>query len=163
MQTRNSAAYKGVMALILQDSPLDFMSADKMDIATYLDESTDIHHIFPQNYCEQQGYDSTKWNSVVNKTPIYASTNRSIGGRAPSEYIGTMANKGLTQDQMRAAISSHKVDYDLLKADDFDGFIIDRAIRLLDRIELAMGKAVSGRDSDDTIKAFGHPLVVTAG
>ena len=99
----------------------------------------------------------------MNKTPIYASTNRSIGGRAPSEYIGTMANKGLTQDQMRAAISSHKVDYDLLKADDFDGFIIDRAIRLLDRIELAMGKAVSGRDSDDTIKAFGHPLVVTAG
>lgn len=163
MQTRNSAAYKGVMALILQDSPLDFMSANKMDIATYLDESTDIHHIFPQNYCEQQGYDSTKWNSVINKTPIYASTNRSIGGRAPSEYIGTMANKGLTQDQMRAAISSHKVDYDLLKADNFDGFIIDRAIRLLDRIELAMGKAVSGRDSDDTIKAFGHPLVVAAG
>ena len=59
-------------------------------------------------------------------------------GTHKSEYIGTMANKGLTQDQMRAAISSHKVDYDLLKADDFDGFIIDRAIRLLDRIELAM-------------------------
>lgn len=162
MQTRNSAAYKGVMALILQDSPLDFMSANKMDIATYLDESTDIHHIFPQNYCEQQGYDSTKWNSVINKTPIYASTNRSIGGRAPSEYIGTMANKGLTQEQMRDAISSHKVDYDLLKADNFDGFIIDRATRLLDRIELAMGKAVSGRDSEDTIKAFGSPLVAAA-
>lgn len=162
MQTRNSAAYKGVMALILQDSPLDFMSANKMDIATYLDESTDIHHIFPQNYCEQQGYDSTKWNSVINKTPIYASTNRSIGGRAPSEYIGTMANKGLTQDQMREAITSHKVDYYLLKADDFDGFIIDRAVRLLDRIELAMGKAVSGRDSEDTIKAFGSPLLTVA-
>ena len=162
MQTRNSAAYKGVMALILQDSPLDFMSANKMDIATYLDENTDIHHIFPQNYCEQQGYDSTKWNSVINKTPIYASTNRSIGGRAPSEYIGTMANKGLTQDQMREAITSHKVDYDLLKADDFDGFIIDRAVRLLDRIELAMGKAVSGRDSEDTIKAFGSPLLTVA-
>lgn len=162
MQTRNSAAYKGVMALILQDSPLDFMSANKMDIATYLDESTDIHHIFPQNYCEQQGYDSTKWNSVINKTPIYASTNRSIGGRAPSEYIGTMANKGLTQDQMREAITSHKVDYDLLKADDFDGFIIDRAVRLLDRIEMAMGKAVSGRDSEDTIKAFGSPLLTVA-
>lgn len=162
MQTRNSAAYKGVMALILQDSPLDFMSANKMDIATYLDESTDIHHIFPQNYCEQQGYDSLKWNSVINKTPIYASSNRSIGGRAPSEYIGTMANKGLTQDQMREAISSHKVDYDLLKSDNFDGFIVDRAIRILDRIEQAMGKAVSGRDSEDTIKAFGSALVAAS-
>lgn len=159
MQTRNSAAYKGVMALILQDSPLDFMSANKMDIATYLDESTDIHHIFPQNYCEQQGYDSMKWNSVINKTPIYASTNRSIGGRAPSEYIGTMANKGLSHDQIEDAISSHKIDYGILKADDFDNFIIDRAIKLLDRIEVAMGKAVSGRDSEDTVKAFGSPLM----
>lgn len=159
MQTRNSAAYKGVMALILQDSPLDFMSANKMDIATYLDESTDIHHIFPQNYCEQQGYDSMKWNSVINKTPIYASTNRSIGGRAPSEYIGTMANKGLTLDQIEGAITSHKIDYGFLKADDFDNFIIDRAIKLLDRIEDAMGKSISGRDSEDTIKAFGSPLI----
>lgn len=158
MQTRNSAAYNGVMGIILQDSPLDFMSANKMDIATYLDESTDIHHIFPRNYCKQQGYDSQKWDSVINKTPIYASTNRSIGGRAPSEYIGTMANKGLTQLQMREAISSHKIDYDLLRADDFDGFIIDRAIRLLDRIEQAMGKEISGRDSEDTIKAFGQSL-----
>lgn len=162
MQTRNSAAYNGVMGLILQDSPLDFMSADKMDIATYLDESTDIHHIFPRNYCEQHGYDSFKWNSVVNKTPIYASTNRSIGGRAPSEYIGTMANKGLSQTQMREAITSHMVDYDLLQSDDFENFILDRAMRLLDRIEQAMGKQVSGRESEDTIKAFGAPLVKAA-
>lgn len=158
MQTRNSAAYNGVMGLILQDSPLDFMSANKMDIATYLDESTDIHHIFPRNYCEQQGYDQLKWNSVINKTPIYASTNRSIGGRAPSEYIGTMANKGLTQQQMRQAIESHKIDYDLLNSDDFDCFIIDRAKKLLDRIESAMGKNIDGRDSDDTTKAFGTSL-----
>lgn len=161
MQTRNSAAYNGVMGIILQDSPLDFMSADKMDIATYLDENTDIHHIFPRNYCEQQGYDQQKWNSVINKTPIYASTNRSIGGRAPSEYIKTMENKGLSQQQIRDAISSHKINYDLLNADDFDGFILDRANRLLDRIEIAMGKTVAGRDSDDTIKAFGAPLSTT--
>ncbi len=158
MQTRNSAAYNGVMGLILQDSPLDFMSANKMDIATYLDESTDIHHIFPRNYCEQQGYDQTKWNSVVNKTPIYASTNRSIGGRAPSEYLKTMANKGLTEEQMRQAIESHKIDYDILQVDDFDGFITDRAIRLLDRIELAMGKTIDGRDSEETINIFGTSL-----
>lgn len=158
LQTRNSAAYNGVMGLILQDSPLDFMSANKMDIATYLDESTDIHHIFPRNYCEQQGYDQTKWNSVVNKTPIYASTNRSIGGRAPSEYLKTMANKGLTEEQMRQAIESHKIDYDILQADDFDGFITDRAIRLLDRIEQAMGKSIDGRDSEETINIFGTSL-----
>lgn len=67
MQTRNSAAYKGVMAMIMQDSPLDFMSGSKMDVASYLDEDTDMHHIFPQAYCEGEGLPMRKWYSVVKK------------------------------------------------------------------------------------------------
>lgn len=158
MQTRNSAAYKGIMALIMQDSPLDFMSGSKMDIASYLDEDTDIHHIFPQAYCESQGYPMRKWNSVVNKTPIYASTNRSIGGRAPSEYIKTMRNKGLSEKQIIDSISSHKINYNLLSTNDFNSYFVDRAIKLLDRIEKATGKTITGRDSEETIKEFGCVL-----
>ena len=73
-----------------------------------------------------------------------------------------MANKGLSQDQIRETISSHKINFDLLASDDFEGFIIDRAIRLLDRIELAMGKSIAGRDSDETIKFFGGSLARVA-
>lgn len=159
MQTRNSAAYKGVMALIMQDSPLDFMTGHKMDIASYIDEDTDIHHIFPEAYCRAQGYPPKKWNSVVNKTPIYASTNRSIGGRAPSEYVKTMFNKGLDKEMVIEAIESHKVSAELLMSDGFEGYFVDRAIRLLDRIETAMGKAISGRDSEETVREFGVSLI----
>ena len=159
LQTRNSAAYKGIMALIMKGSPLDFMTHNKMDVAAYLKESTDIHHIFPQAYCEQMGYARQKWNSVINKTPMYASTNRSIGGRAPHEYVQTMYNKGLSEQQVKEAISSHQINYDLLCSDNFDEFILDRAKRLLTSIEKAMGKAVSGRDSEETIKVFGGTLV----
>ena len=158
MQTRNSAAYKGVMALIMQDSPLDFMSGNKMDIASFLAENTDIHHIFPQAYCEGQNYPIQKWNSVVNKSPIYASTNRSIGGRAPSEYIKTMKNKGLTDEKIVEAITSHMVDFELLATNRFDDYFIDRAKKLLSRIEKATGKNIAGRDSDETIEAFGCVL-----
>ena len=161
MQTRNSAAYKGVMAVIMQDSPLDFMSGKKMDIASYLDEETDIHHIFPQAHCEGKGYPIRKWNSVINKTPIYASTNRSIGGRAPSEYIRTMKNKGLSDQLIVEAISSHKINYDLLSTDSFDAYFVDRAIKLLDRIEKATGKTIAGRDSEETVREFGRPLLET--
>lgn len=158
LQTRNSAAYKGVMALILQDSPLDFMTCEKMGLATYLGKSTDIHHIFPQAYCEKMNLDKSKWNSVINKTPIYADTNRSIGGRAPSEYIQTMFNKGLDADKVEKAIESHKINYEFLKDDNFDKFIVDRAKKLLDRIGIAMGKNTSGRDSEQTVNAFGESL-----
>ncbi len=158
MQTRNSAAYKGIMALIIQDCPLDFMTGNSMNIASYIDEEADIHHIFPQTYCEKLGLPKNKWNSVINKTPIYATTNRSIGGHAPSIYIGTMANKGLSQQMIHDAIVSHKINYDYLAADDFDNYFIDRAKQLLDRIEKATGKAISGRESGETIREYGVAL-----
>ena len=146
------------MALILQDRPLDFMTGNSMDIASYIDEDADIHHIFPQAYCEKQELPKIKWNSVINKSPIYASSNRSIGGHAPSIYIGTMANKGLDQQKIQEAIVSHKVNYDYLAADDFDAYFIDRAKLLLNRIEKATGKTISGRDSEETIREYGVSL-----
>ena len=42
----------------------------------------------------------------------------------------------------------------MVRADDFDQFIIDRAKRLLDAIQIATGKTISGRDSDDVIAAY---------
>ena len=129
-----------------------------MAIASYIDEDTDIHHIFPQAYCEKNNLPRMKWNSVVNKTPIYASSNRSIGGHAPSIYLGTMANKGLTQVKIQEAIQSHKVNYTYLAADDFDSYFIDRAKQLLNRIEKAKGKTITGRDSEETIREYGVSL-----
>lgn len=158
MQTRNSAAYKGIMALILQDSPLDFMTGNRMDIASYIDEDADIHHIFPQNYCRTMGFPQRKWNSVINKTPIYASSNRSIGGHAPSVYIRTMAGKGLDNEKIIKAIESHKVNYDYLSADNFNDYFIDRTKQIIKCIEKAMGKTISGLDSEDTIREFGVSL-----
>lgn len=94
-----------------------------------------------------------------NKTPIYASSNRSIGGHAPSTYIGTMANKGLDQLKIQEAIESHKVNYIYLSSDDFDAYFIDRAIKLLNRVEKATGKVVTGRDSQETVDAYGVSLL----
>lgn len=158
LQTRNSAAYKGIMALVLKGAPLDFMTGERMDIASYLDEDADIHHIFPYSYCESVGLPVKKFNSVINKSPIYASSNRSIGGHAPSIYIGTMAKKGLDQTKIIEAIESHMVDYNYLSTNNFDDYFIDRAKRLLDAIEKATGKTIDGKDSDETIREFGVPL-----
>lgn len=159
LQTRNSAAYKGLMALILQDDPLDFVTASKMSIATYTLENTDIHHIFPANYCEKQAFPREKWNSVINKTMIYASTNRSIGGVAPSKYIQKLSKENTDTESIKMAISTHKIDFDLLNQDKFDEFIRDRAIKLLNRIEKATGKVVTGRDSQETVDAYGDSLL----
>ena len=69
-----------------------------------------------------------------------------------------MRNKGLTNELVVSAITSHKINFDMLSTDNFDEYFVDRAIRLLDRIEKATGKAIAGRDSEETIKEFGCEL-----
>ena len=87
MQSRLSAAYKGLMALLMKAGSWDFLSGDSIEIASYFDLAIDIHHIFPRAYCEKQNYKRGLWNSSVNKSPLSAKSNRSIGGRAPSTYL----------------------------------------------------------------------------
>ena len=160
LQTRKSAAYKGVMALILQEKPEDFIEGFQMTTETALsDVAPDIHHIFPKKYCQDNHLDERKWNSVVNKTPLIARTNRVIGSSAPSEYLVKVQQKGqIDERELQGRIESHCINYDLLAADDFDGFFVDRAKRLLDLIGKAVGRQVSDRSSPETIEAFGASL-----
>lgn len=147
LYTRNSAAYKGVMALILKEHALDFIKGSQMDFASYVQEATDIHHIFPQNYCEKEGLDKAQWNSVINKTPIYARTNRIIQGYAPSKYLSSIErNHGVNKDDLNNYLASHQIDIDSIRQDDFNTYFEKRRQAILDLIEKATGKPVSGRE-----------------
>ncbi|MCH7728173.1 MAG: DUF262 domain-containing protein [Planctomycetes bacterium] len=161
LQTRNSAAYKGVYALLMKAGSLDFLSADPIEITSYYDLAIDIHHIFPSSYCQKQDYPRRKWNSVINKAPLSSRTNRTIGGRAPSEYIGALegGKHKIPPARVDELLTSHKITPLLLRNDEFDLFIRDRARQLLDVIGKAMGKSVTGRDSEEVISAFGAALV----
>lgn len=159
LQSRLSAAYKGIMALILKNHCQDFISGREMDFTVYKSENIDIHHIFPREYCEQQRYNKDLWNSVINKTPLTYSTNREIGGVAPSKYLAKIENKGqVSKDVLNKYVESHWIDVECCRNDDFHEHIVNRAKKLLDAIEEATGKKISGRDSEEIKKAFGCPL-----
>ncbi len=160
LQTRLSAAYKGIMALLYKAKCRDFMNDTTIDIVNSMLEAPDIHHIFPEAYCEKMGIKRQRYNSIVNKTPILPATNRSIGGNAPSEYIKIILKKvnNLTEEELKARIESHCINYDALVADDFDTYFIDRAKKLLNLIEVAMGKPVADRSAEITIEQFGASL-----
>lgn len=116
-------------------------------------------YIFPRDYCTKNGYDKLKWNSVVNKTPLSARSNREIGGNAPSAYLKRLEKKGsVSSADLDKYVESHWIDHNLLRADDFQNFIIDRAKKLLAAIEKATGRTISGKDSDEVKQAFGAAL-----
>jgi hypothetical protein len=164
LQTRLSAAYKGVMAQLSGAGSEDFISGDPITITSYFDREIDIHHIFPRAYCEKVGLDRLRWNSVINKGPLSKRSNQVIGGHKPSTYLNSIENPphNVAPDRLDEILQSHLIDDALLRKDDFDGFLRARGTKLLDLIESATGKQVTGRDSDETVAAFGAPLVASA-
>lgn len=151
LRTRLSAAYKGVHALLMRTGAEDFRSGQPFDQAVFFDENVDIHHIFPEAWCKSNQIKPEVYNSVVNKTPLSARTNRILGGSAPSSYLariekGSDSNPAISQERLDAILASHEIEPALLRADDFDAFMMARRERLLLLIEGAMGKAAVRED-----------------
>lgn len=147
MRMRLSAAYKGMNALLMNEGAQDWRSGQKFDHTVFFGENVDIHHIFPQAWCKQQGISPTVYDSIINKTPLSFRTNRIIGGVAPSQYLaklqtGDAQTPGVTSDRLEIYLQSHALDPALLRTDDAAAFWSDRQRRLLTLIEQAMGKAV---------------------
>lgn len=143
LRTRNSAAYKGISALLMRDGGQDFRTGEPIDVQLYFDDRIDIHHIFPADYCKTMGYERAKWDSIVNKTPLAGKTNRMISNRAPSIYLPRLERTAdISPVRMDEILRSHLIDPALLRSDEFDGFFSVRSRALLERIERVMGKAV---------------------
>lgn len=58
VQTRASAVYKGVYALLIPNGCRDFLTGSPIDEQISSDSSIDIHHIFPRDWCRNQGIES---------------------------------------------------------------------------------------------------------
>jgi hypothetical protein len=164
LQSRLSAAYKGFMVQLMQQGGLDFVNGDPIELTTYFDLTVDIHHIFPQAYCESQKFLKSRWNSIVNKAPLTSRTNRAIGGRAPSVYVASIQSRhNISEARMDEILRTHLIEPSRLRQDQFDSFVRSRAAELLGLVERATGKQVSGRDSDEVKNAFGASLIPEEG
>jgi hypothetical protein len=145
LRTRTSAAYKGIFALLMRDGARDLRTGETYNDQIYFDEQIDIHHIFPRKWCDANKISKSNYDydSIVNKTPLSAKTNRIIGGNAPSDYLRKLQQQdGRGLERMNDLLASHMVEPTALRKDDFGWFFNMRRAALLRRIEEAMGKKV---------------------
>lgn len=149
LRTRNAAAYKGIAALILGQGARDWMEDKSLDKVQYVNLAVDIHHIFPQKWCNDHNIDDERRESIINKTTISARTNRTIGGAAPSLYLGVIEKRAaVDSDRLDQLLGTHLVPADLLRADDFDSYFLNRRELLCQLVEKSIGKPVQ-RDIGD--------------
>lgn len=143
LRTRNSAAYKGVYALMMDENTKDWLSATKIDFITYFSESIDIHHIFPVAWCEKNNIPRNDYDCIINKTPLSGRTNRIVSGDAPSKYLERLKKRaGVSDSEFNDILRSHLVSPDYMYKDDFYGFFNNRKEQILQRIEKAIGKQI---------------------
>ncbi len=113
-------------------------------------ESDEI--IFTQKWCGDQvpPIDPGRFDTIVNKTPLTARTNRIILGDAPSVYLERLTrNHGVDSDVLDADVATHLVDPVTLRTDDFDSFFDARQHALLHGISALMGKPLHQVAGDD--------------
>ena len=160
LRTRQSAAYKGVYALQLKHGAADWRSGEPLTLATLFDDSIDIHHIFPVAWCENDSrkVPATLYNSIINKTPIDAHTNRIIGGGAPSRYLSRLRGY-VGDDTLTKILTAHWVDDSHLEQDDCAQSFVARGEAMLKLIGKEMGRNLGdGRDVFlEALKAGGYP------
>lgn len=153
MRSRQSAAYKGIHALLMREGARDFRSGQAYDTTVFFDEDVDIHHIFPESWCKSQKIEAAVYDTVVNKTPLSYRTNRIIGGVAPSQYLrkleqgrknanGQQEDPPIAPETLDSYLRSHCISVESLRADDFNGSMEHRRKALLKLIAAATGHPV---------------------
>lgn len=144
LQSRLSAAYKGINMLVLREGAKDFFWKAEIKELDQEDIALDIHHIFPQDWCEKHGIKRDTYNSIINKTPISYKANRKIGGHAPSVYLRKLQEEKtvqLSDEDMDALVASHGISATTLRNDDFEAHYHERKLALFGLIGKAMGSS----------------------
>jgi hypothetical protein len=86
---------------------------------------------------------ATAYNCLVNRTPLWEATNRFIGGRAPSVYLGKLQQLAVSNKRLDSILRSHLIEPATLWNDDFEAFFELRTQALLDLISTAMAKPIT--------------------
>ena len=143
LRTRNSAAYKGIYALLMRTGCIDFRSGNPISVHTYFDEQIDVHHIFPQKWCQKKQIPREEYDCVLNKTALSARTNRIIGDKAPSDYLRKIQSAaGIQEARMNEILLSHRIDSEVIRNNDFHTFLNLRRESIIKLIESAIEKTV---------------------
>lgn len=143
LRTKNSAAYKGIYALLMRSGCQDFRTGKRIGVQIFHNDAIDIHHIFPKQWCKMQKPAIPKdfYDSVVNKTAISSKTNQTIDASAPSAYLKKIESE--SSAQIDKSLVSHGIDLESIRTDNFYDFFKARAEHLLKIIEEATGMKIN--------------------
>ncbi|MEU1337692.1 DUF262 domain-containing protein [Streptomyces sp. NPDC005827] len=153
LKTRNSAAYKGIFALLIRQGAVDWHYTDgPMAPGRLVEYGVDVRQIFPKNWVRRNLDERYPAGSVINKTPLSLRAAQALSG-APAAYLDPLAAAAdMRPEWFDDVISTHLIDAKALRTNDYVAFFEARATALEDLVYQAMGKrttVVRGTPDDE--------------
>ncbi|MEU5510464.1 GmrSD restriction endonuclease domain-containing protein [Streptomyces fungicidicus] len=147
LTTRNSAAYKGIYALLIKQGAVDWhYTGAPLSPGRLSEYGVDIRQIFPKTWFRRGNSGDLPTNSIVNKTPLSYRAAMDMTG-APSSYLSTMiAASDMRPEWFDDVLTTHLIDPIALRENDYELFYRDRSKQLQDLVHSAMGKRTMLRD-----------------
>ncbi|MDO8432081.1 MAG: DUF262 domain-containing protein [Candidatus Binatus sp.] len=138
---RQRAQYRAAMCLIVSLGSRDFHSAAKLSGSLIQQNGVDDHHVFPQAWLKKEGISGPVVDSILNRTLIDSSTNKSINDRPPSKYMKEV-RASIGEKKFAELLKSHLLPHDpdgaLLK-DKFEEFTAWRKDAIWNEIKAHTG------------------------
>jgi hypothetical protein len=171
MSTRNSAAYKGLYALVMRQGCTDWTyTKEPVNATIFADQQVDLALIFPKQWCDKNRIPRERRDSIVNKTPLTNRTRRIIANLPPDVYLEKLeAEAGLPGNWLDDIVGTHLIDARYLRgmngrggplrmmrksaplsASDFDAFYESRSERLLKLIEATGIRVISPESAPES-------------
>ena len=124
-----------------------FLSTD-ITVKDLIEQRGDVHHIFPRQYLKDNGFSRGQYNQVANYTYVQSEINIKIGKKAPSDYLGYVANVqcsggdckygGITDSQIlkkNMAENCIPMSTPTMSLDDYSDFLIERRKLIANRLK----------------------------
>jgi len=148
-QRRHGAVYKSISALLRKNGAIDLATGEALSDVSFFDDPIECHHIFPSAYAKRLAIPSSKYNCLVNLTPLSQLSNKRIGGKAPSHYLQAFIDQGISRSRLNAILRSHLIEPETLWADDFDAFFAARTAALMQLVQQAISPVEWGVSPSD--------------
>ncbi|MBE9570696.1 MAG: DUF262 domain-containing protein [Proteobacteria bacterium] len=120
---------RGILLLSLRKGAKDF--ADNSEVNRRNIKIREYHHLYPAALLNRQGVDENTASKALNCALITWKTNRTISDKDPLTYLKDRTNAShLGEKEIEHRLSTHLVDYEMLKAGDYKEYIEHRAKEL---------------------------------
>lgn len=127
---RLNSVYRSIMNLVAITGAKDFATNDGIPFHELED-----HHIFPRAFLrDRYGIKGDEVNTILNRTLIKDSTNRTISRKSPSEYLRDVFPAAHKEEILRSHLIGPEAQQ-AMENDDYEAFLVAREKDILTRLK----------------------------